>query len=141
MEGPGDISAPTFNCYFGKGSGSKTTRRSSKATKQEEGEAVNTAKVLNVMVQIAREPPDRVEEATEAPGKRDIDPAQGQQRQEEQGGRLRRYSTNEQYKVCREEAACLRQRINLLEGITDAMEDGSIVMSQASPAQQRAAER
>ena len=93
------------------------------------------------MVQIAREPPDRVEEATEAPGKRDIDPAQGQQRQEEQGGRLRRYSTNEQYKVCREEAACLRQRINLLEGITDAMEDGSIVMSQASPAQQRAAER
>ena len=34
------------------------------------------------MVYFTREPPERVEEATEAQGKRDIDPAQGQQRQE-----------------------------------------------------------
>ena len=60
------------------------------------------------MVQVTREPPQGVEEATEAQGKRDIDPAQGRQRQEKEAGRLRRYATYEQCKVCREEATRLR---------------------------------
>ena len=62
---------------------------------QDEGEDVNAAKVLNVMVQVMRERPEGVEEVTEAKGKRDIEPAQGRQRQEEKAGRLRRYATNE----------------------------------------------
>ena len=94
-EGPGDGSAPKFIGYFEKGSDAKTTQQNSKTAVQEKGEAVNAAKVLNDMVQVTREPPEGAEEATEAEGKRDIDPAQGRQRQEEKAGRLRRYATNE----------------------------------------------
>ena len=105
----------------------KTTLQSSKMAVQEEGEAVNAAKVLNDIVQVTREPPEGVKEATEAQGKRDIDLAQGRQPQEEEAGKMRRYATNEQYKVGREEEACLRQRIEQLERITNTMKAGSRV--------------
>ena len=45
MGGPGDVSAPTLIVQFGKGSGAKTTRQSSKAAVQKEGNPVNAAKV------------------------------------------------------------------------------------------------
>ena len=108
---------------------------------QEEGKAAIAAKVLNVMIQVTREPQEVIEEATEAKGKRDIDPAQGRQRQEEEAGKLRHYTIKEQYEACREEAAHLRQRIQQREGITDAMEAVTKVRPQVSAAQQRAAER
>ena len=41
----------------------------------------------------------------EAKVKRGIDPAQEQQQQEKEAGRLRQYAANEQYGACREEAA------------------------------------
>ena len=57
MDGPGNVLAPTFIVQFGKSNGAKTTRQSSKAAVQEEGDPVNAAKVLNVTVQVTREPP------------------------------------------------------------------------------------
>ena len=63
LEGPGNVSAPTLINFFGKGSCPKTTQRSSKTALKEEGEAFNAAKVMDVMVQVIREPLIRVEEA------------------------------------------------------------------------------
>ena len=57
MDGPGDVLAPTFIVQFGKGSGAKNTWQSGKTAVQEEGDPVNAAKVLNVAVQVTREPP------------------------------------------------------------------------------------
>ena len=140
LEGPGDVSAPTFIGYFRKGRGGKTKQRSSKVAVQEKWETVNAAKVLNIMDQVMRESPEGVKKDMEAQCKRDIDPAQGMQRQEAEAGSLRSGVASEQNKVCREEAARLRQRIKHLEGIMRAM-SGSRVRSQASASQQRVAER
>ena len=63
------------------------------------------------MTQVTREPSEGVTENTGAQGGKDLDPAQEQQQQEKEAGRLRRCTTNEQYRVCREEGANLRQRI------------------------------
>ena len=92
------------------------------------------------MTQGAREPPEGVKEGAEAQGKRGIDPAQEQKQQEKEEGRLRQYATSNQYGLCREEAARLRQRIKQLERISDNCEAGSRATYQALVAQQQASE-